>query len=246
MTTFHEQQLDTLEAAPRRTSLMGIFSLVLGILSLVICCIPAVSPALGLVGVVLAVFALIAIAGSGGRLGGRALAIGGLVTSLIAVTFGGALLIGVAQGAAMIGQYAVFVPQAQADDPSKVVPMLAPEAVAKADAAGVKAFRTKTIDSLGRYQSVRGGAKAWIDAVTELARVEPTLQSFGVRPGGPTALPVPVKMDKGDATLIVIVDPNQKSGTMPLGVILNAGLMPPGNDPIWFIDPNAPAGTPAN
>jgi hypothetical protein len=80
--------------AEARTSALAVTSLVLGILSF---CFTALT---GLPAIVLAVIALIVIGGSGGRVRGTGLAVGGLITGLL----GSLLLLGLIPGVARVKQ----------------------------------------------------------------------------------------------------------------------------------------------
>ncbi|PID38165.1 MAG: hypothetical protein CSB49_07030 [Proteobacteria bacterium] len=73
---------------PRQTSGRAITSLVLGIVSIVLCCLPMVGPVCGTLAIVMYAKFNGDYRQSGQQLGGRGMAIGGLVTGIIGVAFG--------------------------------------------------------------------------------------------------------------------------------------------------------------
>lgn len=74
-------------AGPERTSIMAIIALVLGIIAIPTGCI-GVGAAVGAIAIVLAILALVLIGGSGGRTGGKGIAIAAIITGLIGAVLG--------------------------------------------------------------------------------------------------------------------------------------------------------------
>ncbi len=70
---------------------MAAIALTLGILSIIGFCVPFISPGIGAIGAILAIVALGRI--RSGRSGGRGLAIAGLITSMIGILMGIAVII---------------------------------------------------------------------------------------------------------------------------------------------------------
>jgi hypothetical protein len=73
---------------PGKTDGRAIASLVLGIVSTVLCCMPAVGPVCGTLAIVMFAKFNTDFHQSGQALGGRGMAIGGLVTGIIGAAFG--------------------------------------------------------------------------------------------------------------------------------------------------------------
>ena len=71
------------QKAPQSTSILAIFSLLLGIASLLFSCVT------GILGVILGIVALVRINGSQGRIGGKGLAIAGIALSVVMSLFSG-------------------------------------------------------------------------------------------------------------------------------------------------------------
>jgi len=223
-----------------RTSILAVTSLVLGLLSLPCCFIPVVGPALGLVGIVFAIASMIFISSAQGRLGGRGLAIGGLVCSILGTLGGIFVLVGVSQAMGTLGNYGKFVQIAQGEDRSELEEMLTEEAAGEASKEGMDAFRHKVEAELGAFKRVTPGVLPLFKNFGEFGKIPPTAIPARYQPGiGQTMLPLPGEFEKGNATVIVFVASMDKTPALQFGRVQNLAVVLPDGSFAWFIDPDA-------
>jgi len=234
--------------APERTSVMAVLSLILGILSLPCCFIPVVGPAMGLVGLVFAISAMMMIGRSGGVLGGKGVAVGGLVTSILGVLAGIFVLVGVAQALGALHTYGKFVEIAQSEDRSELEEMLTQDAADKATKADMDQFRAKVTAELGEYTRLTPGMMPFFKNFAKIGEIPMTSIPAEYQPGmGQSMLPLPGEFEKGNAVIVVFVSTMDKTNQLPLGRVMNVAILLPDGSLAWFIDPNKeePPATPA-
>lgn len=234
-------------AAPERTSVMAVLSLILGILSLPCCFLPVVGPAIGLVGLVFAISAMMMIGRSGGALGGKGVAVGGLVTSVLGMLAGVFVLVGVAQALGTLHNYGRFVEIAQSDDRSELEEMLTQDAADKATKAEMDQFRTKVTAELGGFSRLTPGMMPFFKNFAKFGEIPMTSIPAEYQPGmGQSMLPLPGEFEKGNAVVVVFVSTLDKTNQLPLGRVMNVAVLLPDGTLAWFIDPNReePAPTP--
>jgi len=228
-----------------RTSVMAILALVVGILSLLICCAPIVGPGLALIGLIAAVTALIFISGGQGRVTGKGLAITGMICSFISLVFGIAVTVGMGMFVKQFGQYGTVIAAAQAESPKGLDAYLATSTAQAVTREEMEDFRKKTIEQVGAYKRVDGGFMSLATAFSNLGQLGPAglpakYQSRG--PGGGVApLPMMVEFEKGTYLVIVVVEqtPGAKTAApTPFGPVENIGVFPTGQPAIWFLDPS--------
>ncbi|MFZ2872966.1 MAG: hypothetical protein WAZ94_00620 [Phycisphaerales bacterium] len=233
--------------APERTSVMAVLSLILGILSLPCCFLPVVGPAIGLVGLVFAISAMMMIGRSGGALGGKGVAVGGLVTSVLGMLAGVFVLVGVAQALGTLHNYGRFVEIAQSDDRSELEEMLTQDAAEKATKAEMDQFRTKVAAELGEFSRLTPGMMPFFKNFAKFGEIPMTSIPAEYQPGmGQSLLPLPGEFEKGNAVVVVFVSTLDKTNQLPLGRVMNVAVLLPDGTLAWFIDPNRgePAPTP--
>jgi hypothetical protein len=230
---------DFIEAPrPARVSLLALFSMIIGILTLLGCCIPFVGPVGGLVAVVLGFAGFMMIRRSEGRLRGWGAAAAGVVTGLIAAVVGSVLLVLLAQAAYASGAYQKLVEIGQREDQSELVGVLTVESANAITTEELVSFRERSLDTLGAIKGVRGGVLPWLQAYAQAGRLPPAVQQKYVQFGTSSILAIPVRFEKGDAALVVAFDPQQPDPQLMLGRVVNAAIAPlDGSDLIWLIDP---------
>lgn len=241
MSTFPNDMMDPAEAPSQRTSVLAIFGLVLGILSIPICCLPGIGPIIAIIAICLSIFSMFKIVRAGGMLRGRGLAVGGIVTGLLGLLAGSVVLLGLNYAANQFGQYAVVVKEVQKDDPSGAAALLTQDAATAVSPESIAAFRDATKTSIGDFSGVNGGLLPWIDSAGVRMNVaESDLRQHymnGVMlKDGLQAMPVPVKGSTGNATLLIISDPSSATNSFQFGRIVNVALIPHDGTPhIWLI-----------
>lgn len=241
MSTFPNDMMDPAEAPSQRTSVLAIFGLVLGILSIPICCLPGIGPIIAIIAICLSIFSMFKIVRAGGMLRGRGLAVGGIVTGLLGLLAGSVVLLGLNYAANQFGQYAVVVKEVQKDDPSGAAALLTQDAATAVSPESIAAFRDATKTSIGDFSGVNGGLLPWIDSAGVRMNVaESDLRQHYMNgmmmKGGLQPMPVPIKGSTGNATLLVIADPSSATSSFPLGRIANVALIPHDGTPhIWLV-----------
>jgi len=189
-----------------RTSIMAVLSCVCGVLAIipVLCCVTG--PTLGLVGGGLGVFALIAISNANGRLGGKRLAIAGVVMSLIGFLVSVIVLVGVMSSAGPIGKamnglgdgVLRSVEDGKFDETRA---QLAPNVAAVATDEVLSAFRTQYQAELGKYTRAPDGLGEWFSTLMKHGqRIQQYTQ------GRQDVVPGALFFEKGDALVIIYLD----------------------------------------
>jgi len=186
-----------------RTSVMAILSLVCSL----ICCIPG----LGLLGTLLGVFAMIGIGGSRGRVGGKGLAITGIIIGLLVTVIWVGAVIGMGMvGGAMDKMASGVFRHVEADEFDEARLLLMPPASDASDAQFV-AFRAAYQDSLGAYVGVPTSLTGLFGAYVH-PDIGPQMQNHQ----GQGVMPVPANFDNGLALLALEFDA-QNPGSTPNG-----------------------------
>ena len=215
--------------APERTSLLAVGSLIVSIISLVACCVPGP----GVLGVVMGVAALPGISRSQGRVGGKGMAITGIVIGLIATLvslllwFGGAM--GWSQAAARFD--GVFDP-----DPNVTRAMMA-RAYTNAFTDEDHALFLAEVES--EWGAFRGTDRGLASALGRYFSEGQSLQVVGNAPPSyhSRMWPMPAEFDSGSAFVIAIMVQGQNA---PDGfpAFENVGVVSrDGSRIIWLIDP---------
>ncbi len=193
---------------PERTSGVAIAALVFGVLSVVACCVMV--PGLGFVAAVLAVFALVAIGASRGALGGRVMAITGLMLGLVADLAKIGALVLISQGIAMVGtelggKTTRLFAAAQAGDAGAVRAELLPASAEKLSDEAIAAFSAETA-GLGAVREVPTTPIAYLRMMGEAG---PLLESMV---GSQSTVPLPVRFEQGMGLMLFDMPTSPASG----------------------------------
>lgn len=205
-------------AGPERTSILAVLAL--------ICAVVCIVPGLGLLGVLLGVGALMGIGASQGRIGGKGLAISGVVIGLL-VTL---LWAGAAYGAGQA--WKIFEQQIAGTLTSKVQAIeqgdfdtarslfttaVQPEVTDEA----LTAFRDAYTAQLGSLQGPPDGFGAFMKAYAGLGQVMQQYQ------GRNDVIPVPVNFANGQALMLVFIDQTASGGSADLsGMVKDLHMTP--------------------
>jgi len=186
-------------AEPQRTSVMAILSLV----SSLICCIPG----LGLLGAMLGVAALVGIGGSGGRVGGRGLAIAGIIIGVLCTV----VWVGIYYGAqqlrgAYVGVTEPVLLDIEAGNFDAV--RAAFESGSQPTDEQLTAFRATYQAEFGAFQRVPSG---WFEMFAMFAdpAIGPQMQRYQ---GAQDLIPIPGIFDGGSALVVFEFDPGAQTG----------------------------------
>lgn len=207
---------------PERTSIPAVLSIV----SSAICCIPGA----GVLGALLGVLGLVNIARSGGRLGGRVLAVLGIVLGLLFSVMWVGISLAVAAGFAELGRYGDFVVALERDDLAGARTYLSPNATGVTDQRLIE-WQDQIEDDLGTLVSTPDGLGA---VFMGYASIGPTIQT--AQTDYPTAqvVPLPVTFTGGESGLFIIMNQNvQMAGGMP--TMEDVGYTRPDGSIEWLI-----------
>lgn len=159
----------------QRTSVMAILSLVLGII-----CIPG----FGIIGAILGIAALFSISGSGGRVGGRGLAIGGIILGVLASVLWLAAGVGVNQVAGMANKGMVApmdttMKAIESGDFATAKKLLVSPTLENIKDSDFEAFRAAYRAELGEYQAVPTGLWEYLSDMGQMGPVTNQMQQAG-------------------------------------------------------------------
>lgn len=221
-----------------RTSVMAILSLVCSI----ICCIPG----LGVLGVLLGVFSLIGIGGSGGRVRGKGLAIAGIILGLLATTLWVGMYMLVSADAKQSTKYWQFVEALERDDTAAARGWL----LADTDALLSDQQLASWSDAIeGEYGAVVSGPSGvWTvysaqfnpDNQPMMQELQQTYLSDFASMMSNTPRVVPIEFDQGQLTIAFLVRPTELNAE-GLPPIINALYLAPDGSSVWLVDPAATA-----
>lgn len=200
----------------QRTSVMAIIALV--------CSCVCFLPVLPMLGVVLAVIALVMIAGSNGRLAGRGLAIAALIIGLIFSFVQIGILVMVMKLPNFFGSLAVTpasnVMQAvEAQDYATARAGMAAGAGDRLTDADFERFRTGYQSELGAFKQCPQG---W-DIFSSYSKIGPLMQDF--QNNSRDIIPIPAEFENGFGLIVIQMDKaqqqkSQKPVVMPANIII--------------------------
>jgi len=245
MTSFNAPAERDINWGPERTSIVAIIALVFAL--------PCFIPGFGIIASLLAVFALVGIAGSKGRVGGTGLAIAALVIGLFATALWTALAYGAWQAASffdkqIVGATALTMTEIKDGEWDKVRSRFVQSSADKLTPETFEAFRTSYRDKLGEFQGAPSGL---LDMFDMYSKIGPLMQNPKNPPNN--TIPLPLRFEKGPALLMMEFDPSPRarntgtsSPTPPAGgkdvlrslPIRNLSLLAEGGTVIILLDPN--------
>jgi len=220
---------------PERTSIMAILSLVMGVLG---CCVLVTAP----IGLLLGIFGLVVTGKSNGRVGGKGLAIGGIIVSILSMAiwvgiifgFGGMMNMAIKQFGSTTESILTDIQSGDFD--AARANMAAPgNATSDADLA---AFQAAYTTDLGSYVSMPSGFGEMINGYMSLGpQIQPYQNTAGM-------VPMPAQFDSGWVLVIYIMDPNGQGPVGPNGMPLPEQLILVSSDGTEYrIPPAAPTGS---
>lgn len=185
---------------PIRTSLAAVFSLVFSL----ICCIPG----FGVIGIILGVVALVLISGAGGKLGGKGLAIAGIIVGIAvsaiwaAISFGGLEAYTYYKNS-MAPQVESFITTAKSGDYDASRGVLSSGAGGDLSDERIAEFFAAAETQYGRIDNIQPGLG---DLIESFGRVRSQSTGGSFDPNDPTAVPFPLYFDSGPAPLWITFD----------------------------------------
>ncbi len=205
-------------AEPQRTSIMAILALVCSLIGLVVCCIPGPE----ILGVLLAVISLVLIGGSGGRVGGKGLAIAALIIGVLMAIVKVGLYLMISAGVGLAAQnFDTLMTDLQARDFNGARTLLVSPAADISDDE-MELFVATYEAEFGAYQSAPKGLFDYIASFVDPA-VSSQMQGYT---GTGSEMPVPATFDSGLAPAIMQFD--QQAGPEAITDIII--IMPDGSE----------------
>jgi len=214
-------------AEPERTSILAILSL--------ICSLVCFIPGLSVLGVILAIAALMAISSSEGRVGGRGLALAGLIVGLLVSFFWVGIAVVAGQGAGFVNR-GMLVPTNEAmvaienDDAATVRNALVPASAQALTDEHVAQFRDAYRAKMGSFNDSPTGFWDWIGAFSQAGQL---MQQF--QGNAQNLAPVPAEFDNGLAIIALQLDQSSGGGTATIVPIENIAVVTQDGQWIWLI-----------
>jgi hypothetical protein len=220
----------------QKTSIMAIVALVCSLICFV--------PGLSIVGVLLAVVALLMISGSNGRLGGRGIAIAALIIGLIVSAIWITIGIGAMQvSKAMSGEFTQPLSQLMTDidskDYAKARQSLTPAAAAAITDEDFTRFVEGYQSELGAFQH---GPKGFGDLIQSYGKLGQQMQQF--QGGQGNVIPFPGMFANGLSVIAFQVDQQGGPGTQIKIPLSNIMVITPSGKKVTLYDPAANATSP--
>jgi len=203
MTSFNAPAERDMNWGPERTSIVAILALVFAL--------PCFIPGFGIIASLLAVFALVGIAGSKGRIGGTGLAIAALVLGLFGTAIWTAIGYGMWQAASffdkqIVGSTAIVMTEIKDGEWDKVKGRFVPTAADKLTPEMFEAFRTGYREKFGEFQGAPSGLMDIIDGYSKLGPLMGNLKN-----PPQNTIPLPLRFEKGPALLMMEFDPSPRA-----------------------------------
>ncbi|MGH7242283.1 MAG: hypothetical protein ACREJD_02560 [Phycisphaerales bacterium] len=221
---------------PERTSIVAILALVFAL--------PCFIPGSGIIASLLAVFALVGISASKGRVGGTGLAIAALVLGLFGTALWTAIGYGMWQAASffdkqIFGATAQVMTEIKDDEFDKVKLHFVQNSADRLTPEMLAEFRSAYRDKLGEFQSAPNGIRDIFESYAALGS-----QKNALRDPPPNTIPIPLRFEKGTALLMLEIGPGRKikkttdPAAPPVQLpIRNITLYGMDGNPITLIDP---------
>lgn len=211
MTSFNAPAERDINWGPERTSIVAIIALVFAL--------PCFIPGFGIIASLLAVFALVGIAGSKGRVGGTGLAIAALVIGLFGTALWTALGYGAWQAMSffdkqIVGSTAIVMTEIKDGEWDKVKGRFVPTSADKLTPEMFEAFRAGYREKFGEFEGAPSGLMDIIDGYSKLGPLMGNLKN-----PPQNTLPLPLRFANGPALLMLEFDPSPhaKSSNPPTG-----------------------------
>ncbi|MEO0513239.1 MAG: DUF4190 domain-containing protein [Planctomycetota bacterium] len=212
---------------PEKTSILAILSLILGLICFV--------PLLGVLAIVLGVFALIGIGSSQGRTKGTGLAVAGIVLGLLFSVLQTGALFAAQQGLAKFGQFANPLVEVEAGSYDEARKYLATDTANELTDDDFEEFRDAYQAELGSFDSVPKGLVALIGTYSELG---PSMNAVSTNdaPYSGASFPIPGLFDNSSAIIMLAIDESGGIGPNEFPLAENIGVVLPDGSLLWLAE----------
>jgi hypothetical protein len=225
---------------PTRTSALAVASLIVSIVSLLVCCIPGP----GVLGMLLALGAVISITTSGGRRTGMGMAIAGLLLGLVASIIAVVIWSIVAAGLSGLGGHRDTLEAIWQRDVTTAAQSFEPATAAKITPERLDAFVADIEAEMGAYKSVPKGVGPFWLAYQDIQFGAPAFQILSKQGYTGSSIPLPAEFDNGYTTVLLELVPGANMGGGPAPRLRNLGVALPSGRIVWLDDSAAPSTLP--
>lgn len=233
-----------------RTSKLAWLALLLGVLAVILLCIPVVAPTIGAIAVFASIGAIVRISGSEGRIMGKGLAVTGFVTGIISVLLGVSCVVGIGWFGGQIQTYSKGLEYAQAGDAASFNAIAAPGAQVTKEDLG--AFVASYQPTLGNFKEA---PRSFLQIFKSLRvpAVSTEMNALQQLNPGHQAIPVMWKFDNEDAAVMLVLDQTATPTGAQMGTILDIAIASKTSGVVTRLSdvlasrtqPNAPANPPS-
>lgn len=230
---------------------MAILSLIAGVPAVLCCWLPGVGGLLGAIATGLGVAAVVFIAGSKGRLAGRGLAVGGIITGLIALVVNITGLVMMMQGTKYYfqiynGPFGQSVAAIEQGDFPKARSLMDPAAQKTISDADMQRFRDAVKAEIGSLSPPPQGVGELIGLISDFFASAQQKSGSAQKPGGMNSkdqLPLLYRGDKGIMLVFVQHDQRTSQGKMPnTWAPLNFSALFPSGHTVSLVESASPFG----
>lgn len=196
------------EPIKKRTSILAVLSLVCGIISVLLCCVGVIP---GTLAVVLGIASVLLIGGSA-AVGGKGLAITGIITGLLGSLISIVLMIGGSNFASMMSTtYGGALAAIEADNRGNLDALLTSSTAQALTDERIDEFRAIYSNELGSFVSGPKGLQGWFDGFGAVGpSINPAMadaqQTFGA---GAQVFPLPGNFQGGAGLVMIVIDQTQ-------------------------------------
>ncbi len=226
------------DGMPPQTSALAVASLIVSIVSLIVCCVPGP----GVLGMFLALGAVISISRSQGRRTGLGMAIAGLLIGLIATIISLLLWIGISMGLTGFAGHRATLEAIWQRDATAAASVFEPASAAQITPERLESFVQEVESELGEYKGVpQGLGGLW----SGYRQAGPAIEVGSQQPQvGQQVLPLPAEFDNGWSAVMLDLPPGVNPVGGPLPQLRNLGIvLPRARRVVWLIDPTLVGGT---
>ncbi len=214
-----------------RTSGLAIFALILGLLSMLVCCVPYFGAAVGGLALILGGIAVFTIASSQGARKGSGLAVTGIIFGIIGAVLGIGATFGFKVGGRYVADLGSMPVALQEGESLSSMPWAGSELSSGATQESIDAFVTAINDKYGDLESPPASLLGYVGSFEGLdeAEVKGAMEAAEAAGYVSGAMPMALKGEKGTAIFIMPID-NSTGKIRNLGVWVDGGL-------VWLVEP---------
>ncbi|MEX2219413.1 MAG: DUF4190 domain-containing protein [Phycisphaerales bacterium] len=217
------------DLGPTRTSALAVSSLIFGI----ICCLPGT----GIIAFFLGLGGIIATRDPERRLGGRTLAIVGLILGLLSTFAWVGLTVGTLQVMNRFHDYGALIDDIQKGQNVQARTRLTPGTSTVVSDERLAAYGAALTAEWGAYQGMPRGLGEWFSAYGQVGpSIERAIDAARRAYPGGSHVPIPVEFAGGRALAVFVLD-TQAQGPNNMPQLTNLAVVDKSGAPMWLVEP---------